>query len=362
MANDCPSRSSTSVSARRVMSAGTRKPSSVMPLLKSSALTSGRTFRRMTSPAIVGLKFSFTPNSLNMIVTAARIALHDRHRKLAAGEKARLLAVVGDQVRLGERLEQALLLERLDDRAEAFLAVEEEEVQEIAEDEPPSFSSSKSGAENCCVVIRPVASGRVEKRLTPSSLMALRLTSATRTCSITCWLSEPPGSCSMLTTPVLARHPVGDLAGAQHDGVARHAAREDDALVVHRHPDVLAREELLKRLLKRRHAGIDHDVVLAALLCAPHDQADRSGALAVDQHLARLDDDRIGDRRVRHRDARDVERRAEHRRAAGRQDDPLEAAAVGRLRGGRGRQPAEPSCAAIGEPRRQTRTEPAARR
>ena len=70
MANDCPSRSSTSVSARRVISAGTRKPSSVMPLLKSSALTSGRTFRRITSPAIVGLKFSLTPNSLNMIVTA----------------------------------------------------------------------------------------------------------------------------------------------------------------------------------------------------------------------------------------------------------------------------------------------------
>ena len=120
MANDCPSRSSTSVSARRVMSAGIRKPSSVMPLLKSSELTSGRTFRRMTSPAIVGLKFSLTPNSLNMIVTRARGALHDRHRKLSAREEARLLAVVGDQVRLGERLEEALLLERLDRDAEAF--------------------------------------------------------------------------------------------------------------------------------------------------------------------------------------------------------------------------------------------------
>ena len=48
MANDCPSRSSTSVSARRVVSAGIRNPSSVMPLAKSSALTSGRTFRRIT--------------------------------------------------------------------------------------------------------------------------------------------------------------------------------------------------------------------------------------------------------------------------------------------------------------------------
>ncbi len=107
-----------------------------MPLLKSSELTSGRTFRRMTSPAMVGLKFSLTPNSLNMTVTVPVAALHDGHRKLAAREEARFLAVVGDQVRLGERLEEALLLERLDGGAETFLPIEEEQVQEIAEDEP----------------------------------------------------------------------------------------------------------------------------------------------------------------------------------------------------------------------------------
>jgi hypothetical protein len=41
IANVCPSRSSTSVSVRRVDSAGTRKPSIVMALAKSSELTSG---------------------------------------------------------------------------------------------------------------------------------------------------------------------------------------------------------------------------------------------------------------------------------------------------------------------------------
>ena len=107
IANDWPSRSSTSVSARRVVSAGMRKPSSVMPLAKSSVLTSGRTFSRMTSPAIVGVKFSRTPNSLNETVTAAGCALDDGNRKLAAGQEAGLLAVVGDQVRLGEALEAA---------------------------------------------------------------------------------------------------------------------------------------------------------------------------------------------------------------------------------------------------------------
>ncbi len=64
MANDWPSRSSTSVSARRTMSAGIRKPDSVTPLAKSSELTSGFTCSRMTSPAIVGLKVSRMPNSL----------------------------------------------------------------------------------------------------------------------------------------------------------------------------------------------------------------------------------------------------------------------------------------------------------
>src|SRR5262249_43915246 len=69
IANDWPSRSSTSVSARRVVSAGMRNPFSVTPLVKSSVLTSGRTLRRIVSPAIVGLKFRRTPNSLKITVT-----------------------------------------------------------------------------------------------------------------------------------------------------------------------------------------------------------------------------------------------------------------------------------------------------
>ena len=45
IANVCPSRSSTSVSVRRVVSAGMRKPDTVTAFAKSSELTSGRTFR-----------------------------------------------------------------------------------------------------------------------------------------------------------------------------------------------------------------------------------------------------------------------------------------------------------------------------
>ena len=45
MANVCPSRSSTSVSVRRVLNAGIRKPSRLTAFAKSSALTSGLTLR-----------------------------------------------------------------------------------------------------------------------------------------------------------------------------------------------------------------------------------------------------------------------------------------------------------------------------
>ena len=66
MAKVWPSCSSTSVCVRRVEMAGTRKPSSVTALLKSSELTSGATFSLTRSlPTMVGVKFSRTPNSLN---------------------------------------------------------------------------------------------------------------------------------------------------------------------------------------------------------------------------------------------------------------------------------------------------------
>lgn len=65
MANVCPSRSSTSVSARREVSAGMRKPPMMTALLKSSELTSGLIFRLTRSPpSTVGVKLRRTPYSL----------------------------------------------------------------------------------------------------------------------------------------------------------------------------------------------------------------------------------------------------------------------------------------------------------
>ena len=73
-----------------------------MPLLKSSELTSGRTLSRMVSPAIRGREVQLHAELLEDDRDRAGRALDDRDRKFAAGEEAGLLAVVGDQVRLGQ--------------------------------------------------------------------------------------------------------------------------------------------------------------------------------------------------------------------------------------------------------------------
>ena len=68
IANVWPLFNSSSVSVRRVLSAGIRNPFKVIALLKSSVLTSGRTFRWTRSPTTVGVKVRRTPNSLNTTV------------------------------------------------------------------------------------------------------------------------------------------------------------------------------------------------------------------------------------------------------------------------------------------------------
>jgi len=107
------------------------EPDRVMPLLKSSVLTSGLTWSLMTSPAIVGLKVKTDAELLEVDRDHPGRPLHQRHRELAAGKEARLLAVVGDEVRLGEALEVPGSLEGANDGADVVPRVEHEEVQEV---------------------------------------------------------------------------------------------------------------------------------------------------------------------------------------------------------------------------------------
>ena len=59
--------------------------------------------------------------------------LSDGYRELSAGQEARFLSTLGDEIRFGKGLEQSSSLERLDHYADVILLVEEKEVQKIAE-------------------------------------------------------------------------------------------------------------------------------------------------------------------------------------------------------------------------------------
>ena len=189
MANDWPSRSSTSVSARRVVSAGMRKPSSRMPLLKSSELTSGRTCRRIRSPAIVGLKFRRTPNSLNRIETAlvrrpARSGPGTRRRR---GSSPPGRCRRSGSARPGSGSSPSAC-SALMTRADVVLVVEQEQVQEVAEHQPFVVVEVRRRELLRRGAARPSSCSRWTpvKNETPSSVSARRFTSAKRTCSITC--------------------------------------------------------------------------------------------------------------------------------------------------------------------------------
>src|SRR6266481_218304 len=103
--NDCPSLNSSSVSARRVEMAGIANPEIASAFAKSNVLTSGATWRRIVpSLDIVPVKSSFTPKGLNEMLTA--------------GKKRGLLPIQRDQIRFRQDLQNAPLLQILNDGAE----------------------------------------------------------------------------------------------------------------------------------------------------------------------------------------------------------------------------------------------------
>ena len=170
---------------------------------------------------------------------------------------------------------------------------------------------------NCCVVDRastvlPCAANSSR----PASVSVRRFTSANRTCSITCWLSLPPGTRSMLMTCAFGSGRRGDLAVRSITFVFETWPERIVAPSFDRDRDVFAGKQRVQLLLEARDRLLDDDVVLLARARAPDDQADRAGLLAVDQDLARLHDDGVGDFRVGDGDARDVERRCHDRRTA----------------------------------------------
>ena len=122
----------------------------------------------------------------------------------------------------------------------------------------------------------------------------------------------------------LRRTGLRDLRGPQRDVVVRDAPdrmiASSVALTVMSSPG----KQRAQLLLQRGDRWLDNEVVVLAIGAAPDDQADGAGRLAVDQNLAVLDDDGVGDRRVGDGDADDLEIGAQHRRSPGGQDDALD--------------------------------------
>ena len=65
------------------------------------------------------------------VAMPAGTGLHDREGKFSASQKTGFLAVDGDQVGLGQNLQQTFLLQSLDDRAQVNLRIKEKQVQEV---------------------------------------------------------------------------------------------------------------------------------------------------------------------------------------------------------------------------------------
>ena len=202
MANVCPSCSSTSVCVRRVEMAGTRKPSMVSALAKSSELTSGATFSLTRSvPTMVGVKVRRTPNSLNWIVTELRSPPPCTTGYGYSPPARKLASLPFSAIRFGSaRLwKSPLFCSALMTPPTLFFASNRNRFSRSLNTTRPS---SKTGAANCCVLVRPIhrSSSPLVKNEAPSSCSALRLTSAKRTRSSTWLLAMPSCWRSRLTT------------------------------------------------------------------------------------------------------------------------------------------------------------------
>jgi hypothetical protein len=135
----------------------------------------------------------------------------------------------------------------------------------------------------------------------------------------------------------LGRSGPGNIGCAQHHLRARCASGQDNRVGVDDHGNFFARKQLSELLLERRNRLLDDQVVLDPLFArTPHDEADSAGSLSIYQNLSRPHHHRIGNRRVRQRNTRNVKLRRKDGRTPGRQRHARELSGSGRLLDGHG--------------------------
>ena len=195
-------------------------------------------------------------------LVAPTAALNDGDRELAARQETRLLTVVRNQVRLGKALEVALLLKRLDHDPDVVLRVHHEEVQEVGKRRRVPVESwwreLLSGGAGHVVVLAVRTHEEVDAELLdgpPVDLGEAHL-------QHDLLAARPAGQLQHVDHFHLRGARLGNLAGGEHDGGARHAAGENQGLVIERRGDVLPGKQRLEFLLQRGHAGFDNHVVL----------------------------------------------------------------------------------------------------
>ena len=155
----------------------------------------------------------------------------------------------------------------------------------------------------------------------PSSVIALRLTSANRTRSSTWLLGAPSCSCSSGDDFFL----LVDVAGGDVDGLldrrpcSMTVPDSTTFLPLLCDVDRLAGKQLLHLLAEPREVAL-HDRLRSAERAGavPDEHRDRAGHLAVDEQLVRRRDQRVGDVGARQRHARDRRADVDDRRAARR--------------------------------------------
>ncbi len=118
MAKVWPLARSTVVSARRVVSDGTLMLSMTMAPSVDSSLTSGLTWRLMRSSADDRADEIEADAELLPVDADEAVAGRHRDRELAAGEEARRLARDRGEIGLGQHGDEAVIVERIDQRVE----------------------------------------------------------------------------------------------------------------------------------------------------------------------------------------------------------------------------------------------------
>ena len=256
----------------------------------------------------------------------AALRLHDRIGIFAARQKRGFLAVLRNQVRLGEALEEAFVLQRLDQRAELLLRVERKEIQEIAEHEAFRGVEVRRAKLLGRRAADPIAlTGGTGEERRPQFLH--RASAHFRKAHLQQYLV---GRHAVLL-PKQVDHVVRlvDVADGQRGRAVchvfgRHDAGEHNVLSVAPYRDRLARKQSAHLLLERAEVAAHGNVEgLDAPAIGPHEQRNGARRFAVDQQLARRGRDRIGDVGGRERHADDGPVHAHDGRTSHQQINPL---------------------------------------